>query len=123
MGDTRCLGLPAPLTPLHARAARCLVSVTLPNTLNTRPGAEFVAKDLGMKVDATVVEQLGVARKVRRVQGWLRSSLCVVCVVLSFVLCCHAVVVGVVVAVQQLAMARKVRRARWVWLAPLLALY
>lgn len=27
-------------------------------------GAEFIAKDLGMKVDQTVVEQLGVARKV-----------------------------------------------------------
>jgi len=27
-------------------------------------GAEFIAKDLGMKVDATVVEQLGTARKV-----------------------------------------------------------
>ena len=27
-------------------------------------GAEFIAKDLGMKVDAAVVEQLGVARKV-----------------------------------------------------------
>ena len=27
-------------------------------------GAEFVAKDLGMKVEQTVVEQLGVARKV-----------------------------------------------------------
>ena len=27
-------------------------------------GAEFIAKDLGMKVDAAVVEQLGTARKV-----------------------------------------------------------
>jgi chaperonin GroEL (HSP60 family) len=27
-------------------------------------GAEFIAKDLGMKVDQTVVEQLGLARKV-----------------------------------------------------------
>jgi chaperonin GroEL (HSP60 family) len=27
-------------------------------------GAEFIAKDLGMKVDATAVEQLGLARKV-----------------------------------------------------------
>ncbi len=27
-------------------------------------GAEFIAKDLGMKVDTTVVEQLGTARKV-----------------------------------------------------------
>ena len=30
-------------------------------------GAEFIAKDLGMKVDQTVVEQLGLARKVG---GW-----------------------------------------------------
>jgi chaperonin GroEL (HSP60 family) len=27
-------------------------------------GAEFIAKDLGMKVDQTVVEQLGLARKI-----------------------------------------------------------
>jgi hypothetical protein len=32
-------------------------------------GAEFIAKDLGMKVDQTVVEQLGVARKVRAEGG------------------------------------------------------
>lgn len=28
-------------------------------------GAEFIAKDLGMKVDQAVVEQLGIARKVK----------------------------------------------------------
>jgi hypothetical protein len=60
-------------------------------------GAEFIAKDLGMKVDQTVVEQLGVARKVGGVAGSAlqygisfmgrgyiarceRAALCVVCV-------------------------------------------
>ena len=36
-------------------------------------GAEYISKDLGMKLAETTVEQLGVARKVRshrQVQGW-----------------------------------------------------
>ncbi len=36
-------------------------------------GAEFIAKDLGMKVETAVAEQLGTARKVRLAQHSIAS--------------------------------------------------
>ncbi len=65
-------------------------------------GAEFIAKDLGMSVEAATVEQLGVARKVRCVVvwGWNRrlcyNRLCVGCATSEICVKMHACVVNAV---------------------------
>jgi hypothetical protein len=55
---------PTQLTNVCQITSRHIPAITLQQDIAIVTGAEFIAKDLGMKVDATVVEQLGTARKV-----------------------------------------------------------